>query len=146
MTVFLTVLAGVLTFVLGQIVLRLFVEPVLELKRTIADIAIATIKHANVYCNPGVTTVEKENEAARELKALASRLNAGTYLVSPYPTLQWLFRLPAKSNISQAMSHLIGISHSVHAGSERMATVNGKKSDKVCELLGIHLPDQDKEP
>ena len=144
MTIFLTIFAGVLTFVLGQIFLRLLVEPVHELKRTIADIAVAIIKYANVYCNPGVTTEEKENKAAEELRALASKLNAQMFLVPLYSKLHRVFGLPTKSNISQAMRHLIGISNAVHAGSEQMATVNGEKSDKVCELLGIHMPDQDK--
>lgn len=35
MTVFLTVISGVLTFALGQIIVRLVIEPVQELKKTI---------------------------------------------------------------------------------------------------------------
>jgi|SRR5882672_686705 len=144
MTVFLTILAGVATFALGQFVLVLLVEPVRELKRTIADIAVALIKYANIYSNPGVVGDEKENEAARELRALASKLNAQMYLVPAYSKLYRLFGLPAKSSISQSMRYLIGISNAMHKGNADMGTANAEKSDKVCDLLGIHMPDQDR--
>ena len=114
MTIFLTILAGVTTFVLGQIFLRLLVEPVHELKRTISDIAVALIQHANVYCNPGVAGEDKEREVAWELRSLASRLNAQMYLVPAY----------SKTNVD-------------------MATTNGEKSDKICDLLGVKVPNED---
>ena len=143
MTIFLTIIAGVATLVIGQIFLRLLVEPVHELKRTIADIAVAIIKYANVYSNPGVTGDEKESEAARDLRALASKLNAQMYLVPLYSRIHWLFGLPPKSDVSQSMKYLIGISNAVHATNSDMGTANAEKSDKVCDLLGIHMPDQD---
>jgi hypothetical protein len=144
MTVFFTILAGVITFVLGQLALRLLVEPVQELKRTIADIAVAIIRYANVYSNPGVTGEERENEAAREIRGLASKLNAQMYLVPGYSKVHRLFGLPAKQDISQAMRHLIGISNSVHQANSDMGVANAQKSDKVCDLLGIHMPDEDR--
>ena len=45
-TVFLTVLSGVITYVLGQLVLRLVIEPVQELRRTISVISHALIRSA----------------------------------------------------------------------------------------------------
>jgi hypothetical protein len=144
MTVFFTILAGVVTFVLGQLALRLLAEPVQELKRTIADIAVTIIKYANVYSNPGVTGEERENEAAREIRALASRLNAQMYLVPGYSKIHRFFGLPSKQDISQAMRHLIGISNAVHRANSDMEIANDKKLDKVCDLLGIHMPDEDR--
>lgn len=144
MTVFFTILAGVITFVLGQLCLRLLVEPLHELKRTIADIAVAIIKYANVYSNPGVTGEERENEAAQEIRFLASKLNAQMYLVPAYARLHWLFGLPPKQNISQAMRYLVGISNAVHRANPDMGVANAQKSDKVCDLLGIHMPDEDR--
>ena len=143
MTIFLTILAGVTTFVLGQIFLRLLVEPVHELKRTISDIAVALIQHANVYCNPGVAGEDKEREVAWELRSLASRLNAQMYLVPAYSKIHGLFGLPASPKILQAMRHLIGISNGVHKTNVDMATTNGEKSDKICDLLGVKVPNED---
>jgi len=53
LTVFLTVLSGVITFVVGQLIIKLLVDPVNDFRRTVADIALALIEHANVYANPG---------------------------------------------------------------------------------------------
>jgi hypothetical protein len=97
-----------------------------------------------VYSNPGVVGEEREKEAARELRALASKLNAQMYLVPWYSTVHRLFGLPSKSNISQSMRYLIGISNSVHRGNSDLGTANAEKSDKVCDLLSIHMPDQDR--
>jgi len=47
-TVFLTVFAGVTTYVLGQLILKFLIEPVHELKRTIGEIAHSLVEHANV--------------------------------------------------------------------------------------------------
>jgi len=87
MTVFLTVLSGVITFVLGQLIIKLLVDPVHDFRRTVADIALALIEHANVYANPGVAGSEIENKVSHELRRLSSRLNAQMYLI-PYHTIQ----------------------------------------------------------
>lgn len=47
-TVFLTVLSGVITYVLGQLVLKLVIEPVQELRKTIGVVAHAMIERAPI--------------------------------------------------------------------------------------------------
>ena len=54
LTVFLTVLSGVLTYVVGQLVVKLVIEPVQEARRTIGQISHSLIEHAHVIANPGV--------------------------------------------------------------------------------------------
>ena len=73
-TVFFTVLSGVITYVLGQLVLRLVIEPVQELRRTIGVISHTLIERANVIQNPGVPTNEVMDETSRELRKLSSQL------------------------------------------------------------------------
>ena len=57
-TVFLTVISGVLTYVLGQLVLKLVIEPVQETKRTIGQISHSLIEHGNVIQNPDFASEE----------------------------------------------------------------------------------------
>ena len=45
MEVFLTVFAGFATFALGQIVVKLVIDPVQEFKKVVADISHAVIEH-----------------------------------------------------------------------------------------------------
>ena len=84
MTVFLTIFAGVAIFVVGQLVLKLIIDPVHEFKRTVADISHSLIEYANIYSNPGVTGEENEKKVSTELRKLSSRLNAQTYLIPKY--------------------------------------------------------------
>lgn len=54
LTVFLTVLSGVMTFVIGQLIVKLLLDPVQDMKKTIAQISHTLIERENVIANPGV--------------------------------------------------------------------------------------------
>lgn len=84
MTVFLTILAGVSTFVLGQILLKLILEPVQDLKRTISRIAHHLSESANVYANPKTPDDEKQAETSQKMRELSSALCANMYLIPNY--------------------------------------------------------------
>jgi len=55
-TVFLTVFSGVVTYIVGQLVLKLLIEPVQDLKKTIGMISYALIERGSVISNPGNST------------------------------------------------------------------------------------------
>ncbi len=93
MTVFLTVISSVLTFILDQLALKLLIDPVHEFKKTVADIAIALIEYANVYANPGVADSEIEIKVSEALRHLSSRLNTQIYLIPCYPFVSRIFSL-----------------------------------------------------
>jgi hypothetical protein len=145
MTVFFTVLAGFLTFVLGQLAIKLFVEPIHEFRRVIADIAFALNEYANIYCNPGNTGDERESERERkvssELRALSSRLNAQMYIVPAFDITVNLFRLPSRQNVDVAATHLIGLSNSVYKTSDGFADKNMIRAQRICDALGIYIPE-----
>jgi len=141
MTVFWTIFAGVIIFVSGQIFIRLIIEPVSDLKRTVAHIAYVIIKYADVYCNPG-TNEAKESEVSKEFRNLSSRINAQMYLVPWYDVCRHLFGLPKKKNISRAMRLLIGLSITVYKSTRGVEIQNAKKADEICELLGIYVTDR----
>jgi hypothetical protein len=106
MTVFLTVLSGVITFVLGQLIIKLLVDPVHDFRRTVADIALALIEYANVYVNPGVAGSEVERKVSEELRRLSSRLNAQMYLIPCYPITAKIFGLPSREKVVDTASNL----------------------------------------
>ncbi len=76
LTVFFTVLSGVITYIVGQLVLKLMLDPVHEMKKTIGQISHSLIEHANVIGNPGVHTQEVMHETSRHLRKLSSQLQA----------------------------------------------------------------------
>ena len=53
MTIALTIISGLALLVLGQIIIRSFIEPVYEVRKMRGEIAEALIFYANLYTNPG---------------------------------------------------------------------------------------------
>lgn len=141
MTVFLTVLAGVITFVLGQLILKLVIDSVQDFKRVVADVSHALIDEAVVYLNPGVTGQEREQSTSKKLRELSSRLNAQMYLIPKYRFLHTLLGLPSQDSVTNASRLLIGLSNSLSASTaEGLGAKNPEKAQRICDLLGIYVP------
>ena len=139
LTVSLTVISGVITYVLGQIALKLFIEPVQELKKTIGAISHSFIERANVIYNPGVLTKEVMDETSKELRKLASQLRSHLYLIPAYPRTARIFWLPALADIHNASKALIGLANGVHEV-ERPDNPKSKYVKMVCDSLRIYHP------
>jgi len=145
-TVFLTVLSGVLTYVLGQLVVKLVIEPVQDMRKTIGLISHALIEHASIYHNPGVPTQDAMNETSRELRKLSSQLQAHLFLVPRYGVISRIFGLPLHASVLEASSALIGLSNSVFNARENIYEVNANRVAKICDSLGIYLPEGSRWP
>jgi hypothetical protein len=133
LTIFSTVLSGTLVYVIGQIILKFFIEPVQELKKTIGVISHSLIERANVISNPGISVKDVEHETSRELRNLASHLTSHLCLIPCYPWTAWIFRLPTRAEIRNASKNLIGLANSVFENDGH----NPQRVKKVCDLLGI---------
>jgi len=145
-TVFLTVLTGVVTFVIGQLVVKLLIEPVQEMRRTIAQISHTMIERANVYQNPGIPTQEIMIETSQQTRKLSSQLHAHLYLVPAYSVTARIFFLPPREKVLAASSALIGLSNSVFKAVGDTYRANAKKVEVVCDSLGIYLEDSARWP
>lgn len=145
-TVFFTVLAGVLTYVAGQLISKLVIEPVQDARKTIGQISHAMIEHANVISNPGVPTNEVMSETSRELRKLSSQLQSHLYLVPAYRFTAALFRLPTRPKVLCAAGQLIGLSNSLHRATDRVYEQNTKRVENICDALSIFLPDEERLP
>lgn len=145
-TVFLTVFSGVITYVIGQLLLKLVIDPVQEMKKTIGQISHSLIEHANVISNPGVPSQEVMNETSKQLRQLSSQLHAHLYLIPAYIVTAKIFNLPSKINILAASNSLIGLSNSVFRPSERIYEQNSKRVEHVCDSLKIYMSEGDRWP
>lgn len=143
-TVFWTVVAGVLTYVAGQLVLKLLIEPVHELRRTIGDVSHTLIERANVISNPGVPAEDVMRSTSQELRRLSSQLHAHLYLIPQYEFTARVFRLPSQSKVIEAASMLMGLSNSVHRNSHNVHEANAKRVETVCDSLGIYMPEHER--
>jgi hypothetical protein len=144
LTVFYTVTSGVLTFVVGQVFVKLVLDPVHEAKRTIGQVSHSLIEYANVIANPGVPKVEVMQDASRQLRRLSSQLHSHLYLVPLYGATAVIFRLPSRSNLLAAARSLIGLSNGLHRATESIYEANARNAQNVCDKLGIYVPPEDR--
>lgn len=134
MAVFLTIISGVAVFVLGQIALKLFVDPWQRQRECVAHIAYILLYYANVYSNPGVVTKEKNDEASVETRRAASELVASSYRIPCYSFVSKSQMFPTLETINEVRKQLIGLSNSTHDGDP---LTNGARVDKIRTLLRI---------
>lgn len=141
MTVLLTIISGVVVFVLGQLVVKLVIDPVADLRTTIAEISHALVFHAEVYSNPGITGEERERATKETLRRLSSDLNAAIYLIPAYAWTSRVFALPSRAEITEAAGQLIELSNSVSDSPLNHGIENFSRYQKICTNLGIYLPE-----
>lgn len=145
-TVFLTVVSGVFTFVLGQIFVKLVIEPVHELKKTLGQISHSLIEYANVIANPGVPSKEIIDEASRQLRRLSSQLHAHLYLVPAYAVTARIFFLPSEQKVREASTELIGLSNSLSQPTPGIYKESARRVESICDALGIFMAQSDRWP
>lgn len=143
-TVFLTVFSGVVTFVVGQVLLKMVLDPVHEMKKTIGQISHSLVEYANVIANPGVPTEDAMREASKQLRKLSSQLHGHLYLVPVYPATARVFQLPNRNAVLSAAKALIGLSNGVHRATEGIYEVNASGVQKVRDNLGIFVSPEER--
>lgn len=141
LTVFLTVVTGFFTYVLGQLASKLVIEPAQDMKKTIGRIAHALIEHANVVGNPGIGTEESMRETSKYLRHLSSELQSHLYLVPLYSMSARIFTLPSRERVLEASRNLIGLSNSVFRADYRVCDANAKRVEAIHDALGIFMPE-----
>jgi hypothetical protein len=145
-TVFFTVLSGVITFVIGQLIVKLLLDPIQDMRKTIGLVSHTLVERANVISNPGNPAKQVIDDTSDELRRLSSQLHAHLYLVPCYYTTSRIFRLPTKEKLLTASVALIGLSNSVHKADDRVYESNAKRVEKVSDSLGIYIAEESRWP
>jgi hypothetical protein len=137
--VFYIILAGVIIYVLGEIVVKIVIDPVQELKRVIAEVAFKLIHYSHVFkviasedsdATGGERAIapEKLEQAADEYHRLASMLNAGYRLVPFYSFARVVFFLPKEADILDARNALLEMSEEIFAAPKSFVIAEKRKS------------------
>lgn len=145
-TIFFTVFSGVITYIVGQLILKLWLEPIHDMKKTIGQISYSLIESANVIGNPGVPSQEIMSETSKNLRKLASQLQSHLYLVPIYALTAIIFKIPRRNEVLMASKALIGLSNSVFSVSENTYESNAKRVATVCDSLSIYLAEDERWP
>ena len=137
MTVFVTVISGVLVFVFGQTILKLVIDPVNEMKNHIGNVAFSLLQHSNVYGNAEVLNANDNlSNIKTELRSHASNLLRSTSIIPFYSKTSKLFSLPSEEEVEKAITSLIALSNSLVIGNPRHIA---EKEREVFESLKIYL-------
>ncbi len=140
MQIFWTVTTGILVFVLGQLILKLFIEPIQGYRKTVSDIAHSLVEYANVYANSGVIDKSLEREASKVFRKLASDIHSHIYLL-PYECISSrLFKIfPPRDVLLEVSNDLIGLSNGIAVSKIDLIIPNQKRADKIYAILGIYV-------
>jgi len=134
LTAALTVFAGFVVFVGGQIVQRFLLEPIQEQRRVIGEIAYVLLYHDNVG---RFHTEEYRGEVGYTLRRLAGELRRTRSTIPLYRLLEKTPFVAKTDNVIKASSALVGWSNSVIGGSEDTAT---EHKNSIAENLSILRP------
>lgn len=145
-TILLTVVSGVATFVVGQVFLKLVLEPVTSFRQTVGRIAHSLVNRANVIANPGVPTKDVIQETSSELRALSADLEMHLYAVPAYRFMRMIFRLPKWDAVLKASGKLIGLSNSIFEPRPNIYEVNAKRVESIRDHLFIYQSDDERWP
>jgi len=145
-TVAQTVLAGTLVFVAGQLFLKLVIEPVHQLKKTLAEISNTFVRYAHAFHNPSVISPELRNEAYDKLRQLSGQLYADMALIPWYRMTSLLFCLPHKDKVYKSATNLIAVGNWMHGKSDNRFDHIVRNIQSACDNLGLYIAPEDRIP
>ncbi len=129
LTQILTILIGLLIFVLSQFLLITVIEPLKEQRKIISKIKSDLVFYANRFTSYSSRSKEDIAETVRTLRKDAADLMAITSSIFLYSQLQKLKLVPQYNNLYTAHENLISLSNSVN--SENIDAILEKK--KIIE-------------
>ena len=134
----LTSLFAVVVFVVGQIIVRLFIDPIQKQTEIIGNIAHSITFYANVF---GASVDDHESimahrakEAEELFRKQAAHLIASTATIRWYWLWESLHFIPKRENAIEASTYLIGLSNSIYGPEINWASISDRKK-KIKELL-----------
>lgn len=143
LTIFTTVFAGTLVFVLGQLFLKLVLEPVHNFKHVIAETSDALIVYQRVYLSDAWAEEAFKKEASETFRQLAGKLHGAMYLIPGYWLNQKIFFLPKREKIRGASHLLIQISNCIPPDSLSIFS-NSARRQRISDALGIYMPEDER--
>ena len=105
------ILSGVAILLIGEFILRSFIEPILKQKAIINGIAYYLEYYSNVLSNPGKVKEELTKEASSDFRKLGINIIVKTSAIPQYELAQKYFKCLSKEDIIKISRAHIGISN-----------------------------------
>lgn len=134
---FLTVISGVLVFVLCQLFDEYWLKPIQQYKELRARISYSLTLYANLYMNPVeyklVNVREEIDNASLELRKLAAEVDSVAEL-KPFGN----FFIANKRTLRKVSENLIGLSNSLYSPHPEVAVLqNDSRRKEIYKLLSV---------
>jgi hypothetical protein len=130
-----TVISGVLVFVVGQWVIKFFIEPIHAQSKLLGEIAYSLTFYANIFGNADLHDKNMLIEVKTTLRTQASNLRASAWTIRGYWFWQLLRVVPQKRDVIRASENLIGLSNSVF-DKEYRNSIDDRQGE-IKKLLGF---------
>lgn len=140
------IIAAMVTFVGGQFILKLVIEPAQEMKRTIGLISHSLIKYNTDISNRPINK-DKAHEIYDHLNELAAKLQASFYLIPKWirksDCLTSVFGFPSQENILKASQHIQSLASGLysHPDETRIYEEITYRKKNICCCLDIFMPE-----
>lgn len=142
-TSILTIIGGVLIFVIGQIILKFYIDPIQKLDECRGNICDALLFYRNIYLNPNSTNKRKMRETSKKIRELATELLAKQNMVRGRHFFEELNFIITKKNIHYAHKALIGLSNSIEEVSpedvQEAIKINRNREKEIKKGLKIYF-------
>lgn len=126
-----TVFAGLFVFITSQYILKLIIEPSIELKKALSGVS------ASLLLNQAkITNATSNDEIATDIKQHSASIVAKSSVIVGYPIVYWFLRLPQKNDILDASRELNSIYHGMRKETQEFENskyYNAKKTNWAFE-------------
>ncbi len=137
LTACVTLAGGVILLIVTQVITRFIVDPLIDFRRLLGEVAYSLILNSNLLYNANATANTPEfQEARRQCRALASRLHAFSAAVPLYDILARIRLVPARTHVYDAARHLIGLSNTA---ANHPVNVVDQNYQRISQLLRIRV-------
>jgi CHAD domain-containing protein len=145
-TSMLTILGGVVVFVVGQLLSKFVIEPVHELRKAIGEVRYNLLFFAPDILTPIGRTRESCDKVRDALRKNSSDLYIRSEAIRFYPLASWVFRgsVPRREKVADAAKWLRGLSTYMHETGEKanshIEDVGGiiKRIERDLGLPSVH--------
>jgi hypothetical protein len=142
-TVFITVISGVLVYVISELLKTLWLEPLQNYKKIKGQISYIITMYANIYTNP-IDIAKTNNILPDDYKVAYDELRKKACELRAFiATLFWLkIFIPKKKNLYEVSACLIGLSNSLvlpyntNSTPETNPRIKGY-CNRICKLLKL---------
>lgn len=136
---FFTVLAGVFVFVMGQIIVQVWLDPLQKLKAAIVDVSEVLAKHEGAIISLSTAPPEARRVISQDMALMSVRLSGRRELIPLYESAKLIYALPSQTKIHEAIGSLNAISNYVVGTHENAGILASYCNQEIRDALGLYV-------